>query len=177
MTKFYTRFLVVALISIVILQLLQHNTTAFSPAEYLERVIPYKTVGPALTFPPPNRTIPRLGHCYDKRMRSFVRYLKTKKEIQDRNSCAPSMDVLRWITTNVWDKSRTFIIAYGELIHLLREKSFFYPNGSYIDDDIDVWTSFEMFEEIYNLEPELWRRFGWTIRVFHHCEQNYTVFG
>ena len=73
-------------------------------------------------------------------------------------------------------RNETMMITYGGLIHILREREFVRPDGSYIDDDFDTWVTPTSFESILNLEPELWDKFRWTMRIFENCKEH-TLFG
>ena len=42
--------------------------------------------------------------------------------------------------------------------------------GKWVDDDIDLWASLETVVHVGQLEPELFRKFGWTLRVFANQE-------
>uniref|UniRef100_A0A7S2K8T9 Uncharacterized protein n=1 Tax=Skeletonema marinoi TaxID=267567 RepID=A0A7S2K8T9_9STRA len=68
-------------------------------------------------------------------------------------------------------RNLTMMIAYGELIHLLREKALIHSDGTYYDDDFDTWVTPSSFETILKLEPYLWNNFGWSIRVFFRCSE------
>ena len=58
-------------------------------------------------------------------------------------NCTGTLDVLNWLSTNENSKGRTtnkgcLMVAYGGLIHTLREKEFVDTNtGAFLDDDID----------------------------------------
>lgn len=81
-------------------------------------------------------------------------------------TCASSLEVLAWLTDRMQEQDEKMIIAYGELIHTLREKEFVNPDGSYMDDDIDTWVTPTSYQLIKDLEPDLWRHFGWSLRVY-----------
>lgn len=103
-------------------------------------------------------------------MRSFNSfYLRDAKEIEERGkqgSCTGVLDVLDWLMSEVNDTNNgCLMIAYGELIHMHREKDFVNNMGQFLDDDIDTWVSLETVARIASLEPELFRRFGWTVRA------------
>ena len=108
-----------------------------------------------------------------------VKYLRNTKEIKARGlqgSCTNVVDVLGWIMDEVNKENMTMMIAYGELIHLYREGDFVKKGtGRYIDDDFDTFASLSTVSLLGTLEPELFERFGWTIRVFLH-PQEYVVF-
>ena len=57
-------------------------------------------------------------------------------------NCTGTLDVLNWLSTNENSNGRTskgcLMVAYGGLIHTLREKEFVDTNtGAFLDDDID----------------------------------------
>lgn len=90
-----------------------------------------------------------------------------------QGGCSGSLDVLAWLMSEVNAvKNSCLMIAYGELIHLYREGDFVdNTTGRYFDDDIDTFVSLETLAHIAPLEPELFRRFGWTIRFFITSDQ------
>jgi hypothetical protein len=86
--------------------------------------------------------------------------------------CTSPLDVLAWLMDEVNEKNGTLMIAYGELIHIHREKDFVdKTNGKYIDDDIDMWAPLETIVHVGELEPKLFSWFGWTIRAFINSEK------
>ena len=77
-------------------------------------------------------------------------------------------------TTN--ENKSILIIIYGELIHTFREKNFVHKkSGNYIDDDIIMWVSIQTAKLIAELENELFRLHGWTVRIFVNSN-DYVVF-
>eukprot|EP00579_Thalassiosira_antarctica_P013844 CAMPEP_0201929716 /NCGR_PEP_ID=MMETSP0903-20130614/23588_1 /ASSEMBLY_ACC=CAM_ASM_000552 /TAXON_ID=420261 /ORGANISM="Thalassiosira antarctica, Strain CCMP982" /LENGTH=376 /DNA_ID=CAMNT_0048468569 /DNA_START=67 /DNA_END=1194 /DNA_ORIENTATION=- len=94
-------------------------------------------------------------------------YMRDLKEIEERGnqgSCTGVLDVLGWLMGEVNGNDGCLMVAYGELIHIHREKDFVDSTGNFFDDDIDTWASLDTMAHIARLEPELFRRFGWTIR-------------
>ena len=96
-------------------------------------------------------------------------------EHSERGNCGKTMDVLQWLTQVMDKHNETMILFAGGLIKVLRDKTFFWKNGTPIDEDIDLLVSFEALGFLYNLEPLLWRKFGWTTRTVMNCE-GYSVF-
>ncbi|GFH47149.1 predicted protein [Chaetoceros tenuissimus] len=103
---------------------------------------------------------------------SHVTYLREYKEILHRGSsgeeCASMPKVFQWILQQLHESEEKYplFIAYGEMIHLLREGDFIHKNGSYIDDDLDTWAIPETVVFLANLEHLLFEKFGWTMRLF-----------
>jgi len=99
-----------------------------------------------------------------------VIYMRKEKDVVTRGkseNCAPTLDVLAWLMDQVNTKKGALMIAYGDLIHIHREKEFVNETtGKYIDDDIDLWASLETVIHVGQLEPELFSKFGWTVRLF-----------
>lgn len=109
----------------------------------------------------------------------FVTYLRNETEIHARgtqgNCNTSSIEVLCWLMERVNKKGGTLIMAYGGLLHAHREKNFVNNStGKYLDNDFDLWSSAQTLYHIGMLEPELFRRFGWTVRAF--VDPPYTVF-
>lgn len=109
----------------------------------------------------------------------FVRYLREVADIAARGKlgkCTPALDVVGWLMDKINAKNGTLMIQAGGLIHIHREKEFISKKtGKYIDDDIDLWASLETVVHIGQLEPELFSRFGWTIRAWINSD-DYLVF-
>ena len=109
----------------------------------------------------------------------LVRYLRNTKDIVARGmygKCANTLEILGWIMDEANKKNGILMIAYGELIHVHREKDFVHKeNGTYIDDDFDMLVSVDTVSLLGTLEPELFKRFGWTMRAFLNS-QGYLVF-
>merc|ERR1712244_97671 len=61
-------------------------------------------------------------------------YLRSEDEWKSPSidTCASSLEVLAWLMDRMQEQDEQMIIAYGELIHILREKEFVNPDGSYI---------------------------------------------
>jgi len=99
-----------------------------------------------------------------------VRYLRNFVDVRaagERNSCTSLPRVLQWLTAEMSNRNDTLMVAYGGLIHMYRERDFLdNMTGKYIDDDIDFWASSNTIYNIIQLEPEIFRRFGWTVRTF-----------
>jgi hypothetical protein len=85
------------------------------------------------------------------------------------------LDVLQWLVPLMDKSNKTIILAAGGLIKILRDKTFFWKNGTPIDLDIDFMASYGAFDLAAKLEPILWKRFGWAVRTFVNCD-GYTVF-
>ena len=96
----------------------------------------------------------------------FRSNLEWKQKKQQRTTCSSTLEVLSWLMDQVNSRNLTMMIAYGELIHLLREKALIRSDGTYYDDDFDTWVTPSSLETILKLEPDLWNNFGWSIRVF-----------
>ena len=64
---------------------------------------------------------------------------------QQHTTCqsSSSVEVYAWLMdkVNCFGDKYAFMVAYGELIHLLRDKAMLHPDGSYIDDDFDTWVT------------------------------------
>lgn len=116
---------------------------------------------------------------FSKSKGSKVSYMRKAADVTARGKlgdCAPTLDLLAWLMGKVNAKNGTLMIAYGELIHIHREKDFVNKTtGKYIDDDIDTWASLETVLHLGRLEPELFSRFGWTVRAFVNADK-YVVF-
>jgi hypothetical protein len=57
-----------------------------------------------------------------------------------QRNCTGTLDVLNWLSTIVNDNRNgkgCLMVAYGGLIHTLRERDFVDKSGKYLDDDID----------------------------------------
>lgn len=109
---------------------------------------------------------------------SKVRYLRKMSHVVARGTngnCTKTLDVLAWLMGQVNTKQGTLMIAYGQLIHIYREKDFFTSRGNYLDDDFDMWASLETVVHLGRLEAEIFLRFGWTVRVFVNSD-DYVVF-
>lgn len=98
-----------------------------------------------------------------------VVYVRDATEIQRRGeegNCTGALEVFSWLMDEVNMNNGCLITAYGELIHVFREKDFVdTTTGTFFDDDIDTWVSLETLALIGSLESELFRRFGWTLRI------------
>ena len=107
-----------------------------------------------------------------------AKYLRDATEITKRGSkgnCSSMMMVLAFIMGEVNKANGTMMVAYGELIHLYREKDFVvHEEGvsvsdrrsySYMDDDFDTFASIGTVTFLGSLEQELFNQFGWTMRV------------
>ena len=94
-------------------------------------------------------------------------------------ACTPTLDALDWLTSNLNRKGGRIAIAYGALIHIHREKDLINNRtGKWFDDDIDTWVSVESFSLIASMEHDLFRLFGWTMRIFitNNVDGEYAVF-
>jgi len=105
----------------------------------------------------------------------FRSNLEWKQKKQQRTTCSSTLEVLSWLMDQVNSRNLTMMIAYGELIHLLREKALIRSDGTYYDDDFDTWVTPSSLETILKLEPDLWNNFGWSIRVFLRCSDGTKV--
>jgi len=108
--------------------------------------------------------------CRLEYMRSEEEWLAKQ---QYTTTCPSSVDVYSWLMekVNCFGEKHALMVAYGELIHLLRDRALLHPDGSYIDDDFDTWVSVATFQMILSLEPYLWNR-GWSIRVSYSCDNS-----
>mmetsp|Transcript_25619 Transcript_25619/g.46328 ORF Transcript_25619/g.46328 Transcript_25619/m.46328 type:complete len:333 (-) Transcript_25619:162-1160(-) len=100
-----------------------------------------------------------------------VRYLTNRTWIQTRGkqgNCAGALPVFNWIMKQVIENDGCLMLAYGELIHIHREKDFVNEQGKFIDDDIDLWASPGTLAHVATLERQLNSKFGWTMRCFIH---------
>ena len=95
-------------------------------------------------------------------------YMRDENKIKERGrrgNCTGVLDVFAWLMEEVHRKNGILLIAYGGLIHVNREKDFVDKNGNYLDDDIDTWASLETLSLVGTLEPQLYNKFGWSIRI------------
>ena len=119
---------------------------------------------------------------------SRVSYVRNKNDFINNNSevmCSSTLDVFAWLSNKVNIKDNVhqkkeknlFMLTYGTLLHLQREKQILtHPEtNEYIDKDIDVWASPNIILTILKLEEELYHKFGWTMRGFVNSD-NYIVF-
>jgi len=129
---------------------------------------------------PDDSPIASLGRCPGKRnARREVKYVRDRQEIVQKKTsraCTKSLDVYAWLMDQTNSRNETMMITYGGLIHVLREREFVFPNGAYIDDDFDTWVTPTNFRNIVNLEPVVWQKFGWTLRIYQNCN-SHTIFG
>mmetsp|Transcript_15985 Transcript_15985/g.20891 ORF Transcript_15985/g.20891 Transcript_15985/m.20891 type:complete len:331 (+) Transcript_15985:51-1043(+) len=128
---------------------------------------------------PPDGNIPPLGRCSGEGGTTTVEYFKSQDLMisrQNLTNCTNSLDVLAWLMNEINSYNETLMITYGGLIHVLREREFVRSNGEYIDDDFDTWVTPTTFQSIADFEPEIWQKFGWTLRIFKSC-RNDTVLG
>ena len=110
----------------------------------------------------------------------WVKYLRNFEDIYtegNKDNCTSSLHVLQWLTNEMSIRNCSLMIAYGELIHVFREKSFFANNSTtkYLDDDIDIWAASITVYNVIQLEPVIFKQFGWTVRLFISRE-GYVVF-
>lgn len=108
----------------------------------------------------------------------YVKYARADGEILSRKSasnCSTSLQVLEWVTNEVQLRKGALVVAYGSLLHVFRERHFIDNHGTYHDDDIDMWASAATARFVLQLEPELFRLFGWTMRSFISAE-GYVIF-
>jgi len=107
---------------------------------------------------------------FDVSWTNGAKYLRNTVDITTRGkegNCGVSLDVVAWLMDKVNERGGVLILAYGELIHFHREKDFVdAETGKYIDDDFDFWAPVEMMKILSELEPELFDRFGFTVRYF-----------
>merc|ERR1719491_721409 len=93
-----------------------------------------------------------------------VTYFREHKEIISRGnegSCSPTLDVLLGLMNEININEELAMIAYGDLIHMHREKNFLNKTkGNYIDDNIEMWISIKAAKLIAELEKELFSLFG-----------------
>ena len=111
---------------------------------------------------------------------NYVHYLRGDDIIRERGehgACTDSLDVLAWIMDAVnEDINSTIMVAYGELIHLKREGDFVNATGKYFDDDIDMLISLDTLVHVAKLEPDLFDKFGWSMRLcISRDNNNYVV--
>lgn len=99
-----------------------------------------------------------------------AKYIRKREDYLTRGAkgnCGSTLDVVAWLMDKVNERDGVLILAYGELIHFHRYKDFVNnETGKYIDDDIDFWASFQSMEMLSELEPDLFDRFGFTLRYF-----------
>lgn len=135
--------------------------------------------GVELKFPDAKVPLPALGYGCETGG-PVVSYLRNETEIQERQakqtSCKPVLDVLAWTMDMINCRNETLMVTYGSLIHMLRDGDFASSNGTFLDDDFDMFSSSGGVEILVHLESLLWDRFGWTLRFFHNCQLE-TIFG
>jgi hypothetical protein len=99
-----------------------------------------------------------------------VVYLRNIPELEQHSklkNCTPVLDVLAWVTHECKLRDQGAMLAYGGLIYLHRDLDFVdTETGEFRDDDFDLWVSPESVVLLGRLEPELFARFGWTLRLF-----------
>lgn len=95
--------------------------------------------------------------------------LEWRQKEEQKTSCSSTVEVFSWLMDQVNSQNSTMMVAYGELIHILRDKALFRSDGNYYDDDFDTWVTPSSFQTILKMEPYLWNKFGWSIRVFLLC--------
>jgi UDP-galactose transporter len=85
-----------------------------------------------------------LNACKLEYMRSKEELLAKQKHI-NTTTCQSSVEVYAWLMDKVnscgFDGKHALMIAYGELIHLLRDNAVLRPDGGYMDDDFDTWVT------------------------------------
>jgi len=126
---------------------------------------------------PPDQPFMSLGKCTvgNKTMNAIAQYSRSEVEWEDEQKarkdldCRPSLEVLSWLMNQVICDNGTMMMAYGELIHMFREKALARDDGTYFDDDFDTWATPATAQKILRLEPILLREFGWSMRVFYNC--------
>ena len=100
--------------------------------------------------------------------RDAPHYMRGIDEIEARGrrgGCGGALEVLEWLTGAVSAApNATLMMAGGSLIHMHREKEFVHDDGTFIDDDFDMWASLEALSRVAELEPRLFGEFGWTAR-------------
>ena len=125
------------------------------------------------------QNVPLHGGCPTSTLPRTLQYARNEHDVRQKKKsqqCTPTLDVLAWLMDLVNRHNETMMMAWGGLIHILREHDFVRENGTFIDDDVDTWVSTATYQLILDHEPDLWNKFGWTMRVFFNC-QNFTVFG
>ena len=133
-------------------------------------------------LPPDNSEWVRTWN-FEKRVESTVSYLRTEADITKRgrkaDGCSPLLEVLHWLTSEMKERNDTLMMAYGNLIHIHREKDLVNnATGKLYDDDIDMWLPLHTFAHMASVvEPELFRLFGWTMRVFVSKGDKYVILG
>ena len=101
----------------------------------------------------------------------LVRYIRPETEIVAAGSsrtCAKILDVLAALFAELsLMEDHEVMIAYGGLIHVRREEDFVNKtSGKYFDDDIDIWVNHNAMRRLVQLEPILFNKFGWTVRLY-----------
>jgi len=99
-------------------------------------------------------------------------YLRPFDEIIARGKsgekCATMPELMNWILKQFHESEEEYpwLLAYGQMIHLFREKDFVNKNRRYIDDDMDTWALPETILWIIEHEQELFEKFGWTMKLY-----------
>lgn len=118
-------------------------------------------------------------HQFFHSLKTHVSYLRSDEKILERGAlgyCGTSLEVLSWLSKTVNEHNTLLMIAYGELIHLNREKDLVdNTTKKYFDDDIDTFGSPSTIFLIARLEEELFLLFGWTARMFVNGD-GYVIF-
>jgi len=108
---------------------------------------------------------------FRKDYQGLVRYVRPETAIiavGSSRTCAQVLDVLAALfATLSLREEHEMMLAYGGLIHIHRDKDFVNKtNGKYFDDDIDVWVNGKAMASLVQLEPILFNKFGWTVRLY-----------
>ncbi|KAL7546949.1 hypothetical protein ACHAWF_010273 [Thalassiosira exigua] len=118
------------------------------------------------TFHLPKREAWGEFRCANGCSATYVRRTQTIEARGRRGGCAPVLEVFEWLSREVDRNAGRLMLAYGSLIHLHREGDLVNKTtGKLLDDDIDLWVSLDTLVLIASsLEPDLFRKFGWSMR-------------
>lgn len=134
---------------------------------YTRRTLTLDTEDRVFTFPedPTKSDLPSGALRIRSYFRPFDEIIARGKSGE---KCATMPELMNWILKQLHESEEEYpwLLAYGQMIHLFREKDFVHKNGRYIDDDMDTWALPETILWIIEHEEELFEKFGWTMRLF-----------
>jgi len=103
-------------------------------------------------------------------LKGKARYLSNMShmlKLREQAKCESLPTVLDHILKNMFACSLPITLAYGSMLHLVREGGLMQgPGASYFDDDVDLWSSPPALFRLLDMEPEILSEFGWAIRIF-----------
>ena len=87
-------------------------------------------------------------------------------KLRERAKCASMSNVLDHILKNMSACSLPITLAYGSMLHLVREGGLMQGPGAYFDDDVDLWVSPLALFQLLEMETEILSVFGWATHIF-----------